>query len=370
MSDLCEAPDGTLVVDSEEQSRFRQLAGLAKRRGRIPDEWETTFSRREEGRTVRLAVRLGPLPEWQTRVLEPIPVPARLTDPNDVTQALSVSDTFTVEGNARERALRLMQALVDAARTEGFSVRAIIGKKLHWSGDVRRDEVEFVSGAHRFQLWFRQPIDRLPHEPSERETARAKRRYLFPDFDEVPSENLTLNLEGQGEQFWASSWSDTAPEKEGLRLEDHLAQVLEEMKLRCIQLTEAQEEADRIHDEKERQRRHDEALARASFRAESLTEAMHEQAEEWQEARRLRAYASAIRPSIEAGQGRNESALAWASEIEQEADRIDPVPHGARAPHVPEPSCSQLQEHMPSHDGESAPPSRPVHVLNRDLVRT
>lgn len=193
MSDLHEAADGTLLVDWEEQPRFKQLAGLAKRHGRIPEGWGVTFTRRAEGRAVRLAVRLGPLPEWQTRVLEPIPVPARLSDPNDVTQALAASDTFTVDGNARKRALRLMQALVDAAREDGFSARAIIGKKLDWSGDVRRDEVEFKSGDHRFPLWFRQPIDKVPHEPSEREVARAKRGYLFPDFDEVPSANLTLN---------------------------------------------------------------------------------------------------------------------------------------------------------------------------------
>ncbi|WP_282857209.1 hypothetical protein [Pseudoclavibacter helvolus] len=347
MSDLHEAADGTFLVDWDDQPRFKQLAGLAKRHGRIQDGWEITFARHTEGKSVRLAVRLGPLPEWQTRVLEPISVSARLTDPNDVTQALSTSDTFTVEGDARKRALCLMQALVDAARDEGFSVRAIVGRKLNWSGDVRRDEVEFANGPHRFQLWFRQPIDSVPHDPSEREVARAKRGYLFPDFDEVPGENLTLVLEGQGEQLWASSWSDAAPEEEGLRLEDHLAQVLEEMKLRCIQLTEAQEEADRVHDEKEVQRRHDEALARASFRAGFLIEAMHEQAEEWQEARRLRAYASAIRKSVETSQSRKQAALDWASEVEQEADRIDPLRSGAQAPHAPEPSDSQLQEHMP-----------------------
>ncbi|WP_181064354.1 hypothetical protein [Pseudoclavibacter sp. AY1F1] len=348
MANFHEAADGTLLVDWNEQPRFKQLAGLAKRHGRIPDGWEITFARHEEGKSVRLAVRLGPLPEWQTRVLDAIPVPARLTDPNDVTQALSASDTFTIQGNtARHRALRLMQALVEAARSEGFSARAVIGKKLNWSGDVRRDEVEFATGAHRFQLWFRQPIDKVPHEPSERETTRAKRGYLFPDFDEVPSENLTLKLEGQGEQFWASSWSDAAPEEEGPRLEDHLAQVLEEMKLRCNQLTAAQEEADRVHDEKERQRRHDEVLARASFRAAFLTEAMQEQAEHWQEARRLRAYASAIRKNVETDRSRGEAALEWAREIEQEADRIDPLIQGAQAPRIPEPSYTQLQEHTP-----------------------
>lgn len=119
------------------------------------------------------------------------------------------------------------------------------------------------------------------------------------------------------------------------------------MKLRCVQLDEAQAEADRALDEQTEQRTRDEARARVSFRRQFLAEAMREQAEQWSEARRLRAYASAIRKSVETSRSRNEAALEWASEIEREADRIDSLCLGARAPQIPEPSYTELRKHLP-----------------------
>lgn len=72
---LQEVDGHQIVVQNSQMSRYRQLAGAAKRSGRIPDGMQITVSRGQAGRSV---VALEPLPAWRTTVLEPVHVPQRL----------------------------------------------------------------------------------------------------------------------------------------------------------------------------------------------------------------------------------------------------------------------------------------------------
>lgn len=341
MSELNAAPDHTLFLNPSEESRYKHLAALAKHHGRIPTNWEITFNGHRESGKYQIVVRLGPLPAWQTRVLEPIPVPSRLKDLNEIVAALQASTTFLAQGAAtRKRALRLMQALTEAATEDGFKVRGRPAQRFGSYGDARRDEVEFKRGFREFKVYFEQPIDKVPHEPTEKELARAKRGHLFPDVDDVPSEHLTLRLEGPGDQFWASSWSDSEREDSPHRLEDDLAQILEEMRLRHGKLQEEFEAQREWARESLAKDERDKATAAELFRERYVLDAMRDQAQRWQEANLLRDYAAAIL----ARAGSDPAARDWAKQIEDEAQQVDPFPLGLLAPVIPEPTKMQIYE--------------------------
>ncbi|MFE0353308.1 hypothetical protein ACFW2K_18125 [Streptomyces nigra] len=70
-------------------------------------------------------IKLVDIPAWRLAVLEPVPVPARLTRPHTVVRAMQNEQqplglTRPVQG----RALRLIQALITAAEAEGHSSSA------------------------------------------------------------------------------------------------------------------------------------------------------------------------------------------------------------------------------------------------------
>jgi len=232
-----------LAAPRSQEASYRRLASLAKGRGLIPEGMQVTVAWASRD---QLSVALEPLPEWQTRVVDPIPVPSRLHDPSDVVAALSESATFQVGGGPRKRALRLAEALTVAARDRGMIVKAVLNQPLNGNyayGDgPRRDEIEFTIGGDSFRLWFTQQTLKEPHEPTQREIARVQRGFLFPDYDDVPAQHLGLVLDGEGGTFWASSWHDA----DDHALEEDLAQILEEMGLRHergIELREAKRSA-------------------------------------------------------------------------------------------------------------------------------
>jgi hypothetical protein len=297
----------------------------------------------------QLSVALEPLPEWQTRIVDPIPVPSRLHDPSDVVTALSESETFQVDRGPRKRALRLAEALTVAARDRAMSVKAVLNQPRNtnyaYRDGPRRDEIEFTTGGDSLRLWFTQQMLKESHEPTQREIARVKRGYLFPDYDDVPAQQLGLVLDGAGGTFWADSWHDT----DDHALEEDLAQILEEIGLRHehrIELREAEHEREIARRQQEDQ---DRAAAEAKYRRRFVADAMKDQAKRWEEADRLRRYAAAIREAAaDFAAEQRDAALEWAGQVETEASRIDPLPNAAKPPEIPEPSYSDLSPFMRS----------------------
>ncbi len=342
-----DAADGhQLVVPRSEESSYRRLASLAKRRGLIPDGMQLTISWASRDQS---SVTLEPLPEWQTRVLDPIPVPSRLHNPSDVTTALSESSSFQVAGAPRKRALLLAEALTVAARDRGMSVNAILNQPLtpnySYRNGPRRDEIQFAIERDSFRLSFTQQTLKEPHEPTQREIARVQRGFLFPDYDDVPAKQLGLVLDGEGGTFWASSWHDTDEHE----LEEDLAQILEEIRLRHerrIELRKAEHEREISRRQQEDE---DRIEAEAKYRKRFIADAMKDQAKNWEEAGRLGRYAAAIRDLAAAcPDQQRDDALEWAAQVEAEASRLDPLPHAAKPPEIPDPSYSDLSPFMRS----------------------
>lgn len=340
MMSLDETDSHRILVAAGDEARYRQLAASAKRFGRIPDGMRVSFAyvRLDTGRM--LEIILEPLPAWQTRMLEPLRVPRKLRDPSDVVVAVRDSESFTVQGEPRQRALRLLDALVSGARESGMQVEAVpaqpVRRNSYATGGPLRDEISFTVEHDEFRLWFTQATLRRPHEPTERELARARRGYMFPDFDDVPDEDLGIVLEGQGGRFWADSWKDAGDH----RLEDDLAQILEEIRLRQANLVtqraadaerQRQAEADRL----DRERLRAEARERAvrAYREHQVDEAARDQARRWAEAAQLRGYAGAVRQHASSLESEDKAAaLHWADRIMAVADAADPLPGDAVRP--------------------------------------
>jgi hypothetical protein len=347
MSSLAEAEQHRIVVPHHEEPRYRQLAGAAKRFGRIPDGMCIAFHYSRRDGTMEVA--LEDLPAWMTTVLDPVPVAQRLYDPSDVVRDLADSETFPVTGEPRQRALRLLEALVTAARQCGMTVTAQRGRAIGGYGygrDVpRRDEIKIVVDGDEFRLWFTQKTLQKPHEPTAREFARARRGYLFPDFDEVPDQYLGITLEGKGGKFRADAWNDT----EDHQLEKDLAQILEEIRLRHEKL--AQQREDQLRRREQERRDWEVARERAvvKYRQRFLIDAMGSQASRWTQASELRRYADAIRARInELAVEDRERAIACATQIEARAAKIDPLADGALPPTIPDPSSQDLEPFMGS----------------------
>ena len=107
MVSLNESEEHQILVPYQDEARYRQLAGSAKRFGRIPEGMRLSFDRQRIDGAMMLRITLEPLPAWQMAVLDPVPVSRQLRDPSDVVRELLDSETYSVAGEPRKRALRL-----------------------------------------------------------------------------------------------------------------------------------------------------------------------------------------------------------------------------------------------------------------------
>lgn len=349
MASLKESPDHRILVPYREFQRYRQLAASAKRFGRIPEGMCLSFGHRREHGEFMTEIALEPLPAWQTAVLDLLPVAQVLRDPTDVVSRLMDSQEFAVIGEARERALRLADALVVGGREHGMAVsvskRGPSRRDRYTRGVVQTDTIQFRLESVDFVLRFKQDILQEPHQPTERELARARHGHLFPDFDDVPDQHLEIELEGEGGEFWASRWKDT----DDHQLEDDLAQIIEEIRLRHGNLLQRKEEERK----REEGRRRNWEIARAKavekYRQHFVREAIRAQRVRWSEAEGLRRYAEAVRDKASRTEGAERArVLDWAEQIERTADRIDPLAADMLVPQIPEPGPQDLQPFMGS----------------------
>ncbi|WP_143267088.1 hypothetical protein [Amycolatopsis thailandensis] len=340
------------MVPADQASKYRRLAAAAKRFGRIPEKMRLSFEycRRDSG--YRLAIALQPLPEWQTTLTTQV-VSETPSDPTDVVLAIMELKDFPVQEEQRNRACRLLDALVRGARQAGMTVSLQTDRHMRGyagRGD-HRNEIRFAVDRDEVWLHFTQAMLQRPHEPTGRELKRARQGYMFSDFVEVPDEHLGIILTGAGGRFWADSWKDS----DGHRLEDDLVEILEEIRLQhghlAMQRAAAEERARQAELERaERAERQAEAEAHAAIarREHLIDEEVRNQARRWTEAGQLRAYAAEVRQhAASLTAERRAHALYWAERIMKVADAMDPFPDRAVRPHaLGEPTASELQAFM------------------------
>jgi hypothetical protein len=349
MDKFHDAVDHRVLVPIDQVPKQRQLAASARRFRRIPNGQRLSFEYVQHDDRYWMAITLESPPEWQTKLLARA-VSTTPPDPTDVVLASTELEEFPVQGTPRDRAFRLLDALVRGARELGMTVA--LQTERHTRGYAgRRDhhnEIRFALDRDEVWLRFTQATLRRPHEPTERELKRARQGYMFPDFDQIPDEHLVIVVAG-GERFWTDNWKDTDEH----RLEDDLVEILEEIRLRlghlAVQRAATEERQRQAELERaERAKRQAEAQQRAAIaqRENLIDEEARRQARNWSEAGQLRAYAAEVRrqaSSLTAEQ--HADALSWADRIMKVADAIDPFPDRAVRPHLLQgmPTASDLQ---------------------------
>lgn len=354
LEELVEAAAAGLEIPADRARLLRRRVLDAEQRGRIPEGKRIAVRPFRRAESHGAHARLESAPRWFRQAQRV----RRRRSGEHTTPAMefSGSEGFRVKGQSRERALYLVDALVGGAETEGMTVRTVLGahvKDHRRQAEARRDELAFANGPDEVRLWFVQETIQVRHEPTERELARARQGYLFPDFDDVPDENLAVVVGGGSGAFWGSSWKDS----EDHRLEQLLPRMLEEV-LFQLDAHAAMREAERFREEatllelEQRREAWDRAHERAleAFHRKFLLNEMLDQADAWQRAGELRRYAAAVRRQAQTLEGgRRAVALDWAERIEAQADGVDPLPHRALAPELPRPSNEDLKPFMGKH---------------------
>ncbi len=354
VSELAAAGTEGVAIPTEKIGLFRRRVLDAERDGRVPEGKRIAFRPDLDGETRGGRAWLERVPDWHRLALRTRD--SKPAERSAAAQQLDDSEAFQVDGAPRQRALRLVDALVRGGESEGMSVKADLGARVdrgRSQRDLRRDVLVFAIKRDEVRLWFEQGTVQVRHEPTARELKRARLGYLFPDFDDVPDEKLTVMLEGQSGTLWADSWRDT----EQQRLEQVLPRIVEEILFRLDASVAAREEEKRREQARLRKQElqrleWDKARERAveAFRDRFLRNEMLDQAQAWRRASELRKYADAIRLDAEGLDGElREPALEWAAAIEAEAVRINPLPGGAVAPTPPEPSNEDLKPFMGRH---------------------
>ncbi|MGO3833108.1 MAG: hypothetical protein ACTJGT_03995 [Microbacteriaceae bacterium] len=347
MMALLASPDKWIEIDYGEHRRYEQLARTAERFDKIPEGMQVTVD--SDWRTRTASVRLHPLPEWRMRVLDPVPVPHSLRGASEVVKKLRDREDFEVRSSERNRALRLVQALVAESELRGHKVTFISPPlKDRWGyvqkSDRNQGHIMIVLGLDEYRLSLIQVSKNVEHILSKAEVKRAEQGHWVQKWDIVPTEKLSIRIESHGVSFWGSEWKDSDERS----LDDSLARILQELELRHDDEERKREDAERARIERKRQweaAREKAVLELAdSFRSEELTG----QLESWKRASDVRDYAIAIeeRASTEHDDALRLRAREWAQWARNYADRIDPLRQTLGLPEAPEITERSLQPFM------------------------
>ncbi|SED95274.1 hypothetical protein SAMN05216533_1012 [Streptomyces sp. Ag109_O5-10] len=342
LQELAEA--GGKIVKSgsgPDLEKWPSRVAAARRSGRIPETKELYGNWCRDGYEIKLV----DIPAWRLAVLDPVPVPSRLTRPHTVVQAMQnerqpLGLTKPVQG----RALRLIQALITTAEAEGHTCSAGQTGYAPPSHRRRRAHPHFTITAQGQPVGFLvlQEQDRTEHVATEKELADAKKHswVRIPRFDYTSSERLRIILSG-GQPHRASEWAD-AP---GRALEEQLAEIAQEVTLRG----EAAERRRQDEAEAARQKRirWEAAMEQARIRYAEAYRVRHLEAQEsaWRHATQLTQYVSTVRTRVEAmppGQARTD-AEEWISWAAATVERLDPLNTPPRLPDIPKPQADDLK---------------------------
>ncbi|MER6353537.1 hypothetical protein ABT186_17255 [Streptomyces sp. NPDC001634] len=302
------ANDGCLIKPIESGPHpvnWTSRVNAARKSGKIPRTQELYAYRTHRGYEIKLV----DIPAWRLAELTPLPVPPRITKPHSVVAALQKQPqpmglTRPIQG----RALRIIQALIIAAETQGH--KAGLGTTQIAPPPHRRRSAppHFTITAQGESVGFLvlQEQDRSEHIPTDKELAEAKKyswmRIARSDY--TPSNRLRFILSG-GNPHRAGEWTDL-PDRP---LEDQLAKITQEIDLRG-EAAERKRHADQQAREA-KQQRWEAAMqeARAAYAHAYRVKHLEEQADAWRQANRLSEYVTAVRDhstSMPPGQERTE----------------------------------------------------------------
>ncbi len=307
LQELAEAGGRIVKTGSgPELEKWPSRVAAARRSGRIPETKELYGGWCRGGYEIKLV----DIPAWRLAALNPVPVPSRLARPHSVVRAMqSEPQPLRLAKPVQGRALRLIQALINATENAGHSSAAGQTGFAPPSHRRRRASPHFTITAQGQSVEFLvlQEQDRTEHVATEKELAEAKKNswIRIPRFDYTPSERLRVVLSG-GQPHRASEWADTPARS----LEDQLAEIAQEVTLRG----EAAERRrlDEIEAARQKRIRWEAAMDEARVQYAEAYRVRHFEAQEaaWRHAIRLAEYVSAVRTRVEimpSGQTRSEA---------------------------------------------------------------
>ncbi|MEU4360176.1 hypothetical protein [Streptomyces virginiae] len=336
-----EAAGGRVLKSGPDADAWWSRAASASRSGRIPKTKELHWQRLREG----VEITLVDIPAWRLAVLEPVAVPARLTRPHAVVQAMQkAKQPLGLTRPVQQRALRIVHALLTAVERNGHTCAAgTVGattpphRRLpahpHFTIKAQGQTVEFQ---------VLQEKDRSEHIATDKELAEAKKSswIRIPRYDYTPSERLRIALSG-GQWHHGSQWVDSAERP----LEEQLAEMVHEIGLRG-EAAERKRLAE-VEEARQRRLRWEAAMAEArdKYFEDYRVRQLESQETAWRRAKRLTEYLEAARAHVATLPPGPERANAeeWMEWATGHVARVHPMVQQFRLPNIPEPHADDLK---------------------------
>lgn len=326
----------TLTVrlpSARERARYRRAIHHIITNGRIPDGFQLRHTGRDHG---DLTIRLIPESDVPQRPAPAVEVPASGVEVSAETRDLLANRRIALSHTARERALRIVQAISTECVARGWRL-----------GADPRDERAFqvTTPECAFELTVTEEL--VAREMPDEEvlnTAKYPWQRVPLHMSKVGSGRLSLRL---GRYYRYRTWSD----RSRWTLEDKLGAAFAEMQSR---VDEAAAERRRKEDDLlRRQQAWDTALQQAkdAYVVDLNRRRVRDQAARHDEAQSLRNYAAALSALAHsrADSADAPSLLQWARAANDEADRIDPLNDldSLRHRHPENPEPSDYAQFMP-----------------------
>lgn len=229
---------------------------------------------------------------------------------------------ISVSREQRQRALRIMDALVKYLEASGVGVEVSRKPKDDWGSDERTFVTEAIVGEERVGFALREKLRMHREPPSDRDAARGW-PWDRSTVSYLPSGVLELRLTCERLEGMRRSWSDGKRQ----RLEDVLGEFVAGLVPAASRLTELHAEDARRH------QAHLEAELRRAEEAErrrleeARTSRLISEAAAWSRSAELRAYARAGLQALDE-RGESEADAARRAELEwllEYADSVDPL---------------------------------------------
>ncbi|NRQ32137.1 hypothetical protein HII36_09840 [Nonomuraea sp. NN258] len=316
---------GTLrISDPDEVARrlWWEAAQAARRDGLIPDGYHLTLKGRDQG---DLEIRLktgGPHQRhvrYRSKDRRPVHVPQHLQDLHSVVAELRDDQlAFALDGSARERGLRLFQAIADEATRCCYKVRR--------PGDYKGGHLEVVIGDEGWAVAIQR------QELATRLASQSSSTRKSPDdVDVPPAQRLRLRLwqwPGGGSCDWYDGDEST--------LESQLWQVIVHMEKATRDICHAVAMMDGGRSPEERQRERDElrrewetarTLARERVLTQGRLQVLTTEVDAWQRARTIRQYADELTSVLSTitDEDHRRSLADWIDWMKSYAGAIDPI---------------------------------------------
>lgn len=342
--------EGRIQIPNDEFSRYQGMIQAATRLKKIP-----------EGKQIRLDGYTGSsrpswailedLPAWKLVKPLPVEIPEKLRKPGEVVQSLRNREDFRIQRSERNRALRLIEALVREARRRGYTVNPTPAPRRDRSGFLihERDQGHFTITieSDEYALSMFQPDERVPHVLTKTESDDAARGHWVPKYDTVTSSRLQIRVEKESYDG-VTSWKDT-PNKP---LDDLLPLVLQELEMRHLRAVERRERERK--ELEERQARWEAARLRAitCLNESHRTSMLIKQLEAWELASRLEPFIEAMEQHIsqDSTLKHPEGAREWLEWAKEYARTLNPLTSGLSMPADPQPTAEALAPYLRGHN--------------------